>query len=553
MKTLKKLFVFALALAMLSCLALTAFAEEDTYTITINNDKTGHTYGAYQVFAGTLSNGKLTGITWGDGVTLTGEDTLKVGETELDAAGWADLLAAEEYDSDLLKAFADAISAKLADATATSGEPADGKYTISGLDAGYYLVKDDAAVSGEDSATRYILKVTNDTEVSPKSSTPSVDKQVLDTNDSNSAVDGEEHWNETADHDIGDHVSFRLIGTLPSTYADYKSYKYIFHDTMSAGLTLDVDSITAKVVTGEGTEEDPYETVEEITLTKGTDYKVVTDTDDDCTFHVVFSNLKTVEGLTADHKIMVEYTAELNENAVIGVDGNPNEVKLQFSNDPNYEKSGEPGDDDDDEPTGETPPDKVIVFTYELDVNKVDEKNEALPGAGFTLYKKIDGDWKAIKFAPYYGPDKTDGEVLYYVVAEYVDNYDETSKECELSAADMTEFKFAGLDDGEYKLVESTVPAGYNQAADIEFTITATHDDTKEELVEVKFGEDDKVITDGQDTDLGIGTTDVVNHSGLELPETGGIGTTIFYIVGGLLVVSAGVLLITKSRMKSKG
>lgn len=529
MKTMKKVFVFVLAFVMLLSLAVTAFAADNgTYTITINNEETDHTYLAYQIFKGDLSNeGVLSNVKWGKGVTLADKATLSVtwndGEqhTEvLDAAGWAEKLNGQGKDSAMVKAFADAVSKKLADsATATSTEGTN--YTISGLEAGYYLVKDkdDSLKGADDAYTRFILEVVKNVEVDPKSSTPSVDKQVFDVNDSSSAKGT---WNETADHDIGDEVAFRLIGTLPSTYDDYKTYKYIFHDTMSAGLTLDENSIKVKVVTGN----DPY-TETEIKLNKGTDYTVETSTGDGCSFHVVFKNLKAIEGLTKDHKIIVEYNATLNENAKVGAEGNPNDVKLEFSNNPNYTGDGE------DEPTGETPKDKVIVFTYELDVNKVDQDNKPLEGAGFTLYKKnAEGEYVEVKF-------KKVGDK--YVV-------DPNGDVTELKGSDLTKFQFVGLDDGEYKLEETTVPDGYNKAEDIEFTITATHNDDTEKLETVTFG--DK-ITAGEGASLGIGTTDVVNRTGSSLPSTGGVGTTIFYVVGGLMVLFAGVLLITKRRMKS--
>ena len=237
--------------------------------------------------------------------------------------------------------------------------------------------------------------------------------------------------------------------------------------------------------------------------------------------------------------ITVEYTATLNENAVLGSAGNPNVVYLEYSNNPNWDVSfdengkpenpGEDGKDNDGdgeideedekkEPTGETPEDKVIVFTYKLTVNKVDEQKNPLAGAGFTLYKK-----------------NAAGE--YVQVGE------------ELFGAELTTFEWKGLDDGDYKLEETTTPAGYNTIAPIEFTITAEHDlESDDPQLIVLDGGD--LFTGEVDTD-DILSADVENKSGITLPETGGIGTTIFYVLGGLLVLGAVVLLITKKRMSA--
>lgn len=545
MKAMKKVFSLVLSFVLMLSLVLTSFAASETKKVTIYNEEAGHTYQAYQIFDGDLYDGKLSNVTWGSGVNTASDvpgvfdqatGKLTVNGQAKTAAEWAEALGKESNNSTLVKAFADAVSKILS--TSPTGTTSEQKtnlgtdtnrkgYVIDNLDPGYYLVKDaDGSLAGADDAlTRFILAVVGDVEVDPKSSTPSVDKQVFDVNDSSAAAGT---WNETADHDIGDKVGFRLIGTLPDTYDDYKSYKYIFHDELSEGLTLDASTITVKVVTGN----DPYTEVSTITLNKGSDYTIVEKpaTGDGCSFHVVFKDLKKIEGLTKDHKILVEYKATLNENAKIGKEGNPNDVKLEFSNNPNYDGDG------DDEPTGETPKDRVIVFTYELDVDKVKdtENGEALNGAGFTLSKKNDqGTYVPVKF-------KKVGNK--YVV-------DPEGDITEIKGVDFSHFQFVGLDDGDYKLEETTVPNSYNKADDIYFTITATHNDTNETLESVDFG---NKITAGKNDDVGKGTTKVVNKSGATLPSSGGIGTTIFYIVGGVLVVFAGVLLITKRRMKSE-
>ncbi len=204
---------------------------------------------------------------------------------------------------------------------------------------------------------------------------------------------------------------------------------------------------------------------------------------------------------------------ELNENAVIGAEGNPNKVYLEYSNNPN--DSGE-GDNN----TGNTPEDIVIVFTYKVVVNKVDQAGNPLEGATFELFKNVNGAW--------------------------------VSQGTCVAAANGDSFtaSWKGLDDGEYKLVETVTPNGYNTMADVEFTVTANHEIVwnGEGTAFVSLSGDGltgEVIT----STTGTLSSDIVNQKGSELPETGGIGTTIFYAVGGALVLAAAVLFVTKKRM----
>ena len=219
-------------------------------------------------------------------------------------------------------------------------------------------------------------------------------------------------------------------------------------------------------------------------------YQVVTEgLDDGCTFEVVFADLKQISSVHAGSVITVEYTSVLNESAVIGSAGNPNTANLEFSNNPNDEQGGE---------TGETPDDTVIVFTYKTVIDKVDGEQNPLDGAEFTLEKFVADE----EGADTYGEKKGNW----------------TSVGTAVVTEEGTRFTFSGLDDGTYRLTETKTPDGYNTIDPIIFTITAGH---------------------------------VVNQSGLELPETGGMGTTIFYIIGGVLVTGAGVLLVTRKRMNN--
>ena len=250
-----------------------------------------------------------------------------------------------------------------------------------------------------------------------------------------------------------------------------------------------------------------------------TGFEVVTEgLDDDCTFEVVFENLKDIDSVHAGSVITVEYESELNSNAVLGSAGNPNKMHLEFSNNPNDEQGGE---------TGETPDDTVIVFTYKTVINKVDGENKPLTGAEFTLEKKVKDD-------------EAEGGYHWETIT-VVKNEEGTT------------FTFSGLDDGDYRLTETTTPDGYNTIDPIEFTITAEHDILSDNpaLTSLNGNATTGEITFTSNTTDGSLTADVVNQSGATLPETGGMGTTLFYVIGGILVVGAGVLLITKKRMSN--
>lgn len=487
MKNIKKFFAVLIALVMSISMATTAFAA-DTYSITINNSNTGHTYEAYQIFSGSLSkNGVLSDIQWGYSVSDTGKNALGK------AASKAETLVTEAD----AKAFADEVAKYLTSPVGSANAPTDGKYVISGLSTGYYLVKDkdNSLQGGNDSYTSYILKVVADVTADPKSDAPESAKKVMDTNDTTGATTG---WQDSADYDIGDKVPFQLTGTLPANYSEYETYTLIFHDTESAGLTFDKDSVKV-YVDGKA-------------ITSG--YTVVTEgLDDGCTFEVRFADVKSIAAATDGSVITVEYNSLLNENAVIGAEGNKNTMNMEYSNNPNAEQGGTPGD------TGKTPDDTAIVFTYQTVINKVDENNAPLTGAEFTLEKKLaNGRWETISVV------KND---------------------------EGTIFTFAGLDDGDYRLKETKTPDGYNSIDPIEFTITAEHEVLSDvpALTSLNGNATSGEITLVSNLANGSLTSNIVNQSGSTLPSTGGIGTTIFYIVGAVLVLGAVVLLITKKRV----
>lgn len=493
MKKAKKILGLLLAMVMMMSVAITAMAKGETYSITINNSAEGHTYEAYQIFTGDLSTNEadakvLSNIVWGSGVSEAGKTALG------DAAAKAETLKTEAD----AKAFAKEVAPYLTTAAGSASTVTDGNYVISGLAAGYYLVKDqDGSLTGDnDSYTEYIIKVVSDTTATPKSDKPKVEKKVKDTNDSTGVTSD---WQDSADYDIGDSVPFQLKATLANNVSSYTTYKVVFHDTLSKGLTYKDD---AKIYI-DGKE------------TNGFTVTSTVNADGTTTLTVSCDDVKAL-GAGNSSVITVEYTATLNNNAVLGSSGNPNEVYLEYSNNPN--KSGAGNNE-----TGNTPEDVVIVFTYKTIINKVDGEGQPLTGAEFTLekYNNETGIWEAIAVV------KSDNG---------------------------TTFTFSGLDDGKYRLTETTTPAGYNTIDPIEFTITAEHEVLSDNpaLTSLSGNATDDKITFGSDVTEGSLSANVVNKAGSTLPETGGMGTTIFYVLGAILVLGAAIMLIAKKRMSSE-
>ncbi len=486
MKKLKRLFSFVVAMVMVFAMGISVSAAD----ITITGGAEGSVYAAFKLLNATNDATDTTKFAY----TLNE----KYAEVLQNVTGKTDEREIVAYISELnaegTRNFADAVYAQIKDM-----EP---EYTTStdaftNVDQGYYLIAETNTGDAQDTYSLVMLDTAGneDITVTTKEDRPELKKKVKETNDSTGEVSD---WQDAADYDIGDNIPFQLTGTVESKYANYSSYYYAFHDTMSTGLTFNADSVKVYV---DGAE-----------VTEG--YEVVTESlADGCTFEVRFADLKKIVSVKAGSEITVEYTAVLNENAVIGAAGNPNKAKLEYSNNP-Y------GDG-----TGETPEDKVTVFTYEVTANKVDKDGEALEGAGFTLYK-------------------FDAEAN-----EYVAVGDEITG--------VTTFNFTGQDAGQYKLVETTVPAGYNKADDVFFTVEAVYetlsDNPQLKKMVVKDAEGN-VISDGEtpvfavDMTSGQAATNVVNLSGTELPETGGIGTRIFYTVGAVLMIAAAVFMITRKR-----
>lgn len=565
MKKMRRTWAILLALVLTVALAVPGFAAEGVYSITITNDKAGHTYEAYQIFAGTVASdaeqeGNETGpmlgnITWGTGVdgvallaALRAADAEKYGACTT-AADVAKALGAEGATAADAAAFAE-IAAQHLTGTHYDSTEGDGVYTISNLPAGYYLVKDkDDSLEGDaDTATEYIVQVLGNVTMEPKDSDiPTVEKKVSEEDYRQDDGYGTT-YNDVADWDIGDSVPFKLIGSIPDMSA-YDTYEYIFTDTLSNGLTLQEGTINVYIAV------DRNDEVREYTpLTKGVDYTLTLNNvgNGGGSFSIAFDNLKTAPYIAEGNRnfVIVTYDATLNPNAEIGLPGNPNSVYLEFSNNPN-------GDG-----LGRTTEDRVIVFTYELDGDKVDGANPdtKLPGAQFVLFNGghtrvaavVDGKLSGWSELP-------DG----YLAANHEEIPDDAWAEVANATITSDEnglFSVAGLDDGTYYLREIKAPDGYNLLEDdLKIVITATtangqtwNGDAATALTALTISVDDAAAENGEPNTGAVAIT-VENNGGSTLPETGGIGTTIFYAAGALLVLCAGVLLFVKLRMRKAG
>ena len=571
MKKARKLTAVLLSLVMLLALVVPASAA-DTYSITIHNDKTGHIYEAYQIFAGTVSDDETDGetdggpmlgdITWGSGVDggalLTALQAANAGKygTCTTAADVAEALGTENATAADAAAFADIAAQHLtATVAGTADAPEGGNYVIEGLPAGYYLVKD--SLQEDDNQTGqvlsdYIVQVLGNVTMEPKDSgIPTLEKKVAEQGKGDEGkydLDGGygTYYNDVADWNIGDRVPFKLIGSIPDMDA-YDTYQYIFHDTISAGLTLDMTSFDVYVAQEKN--QDPVAL--HWTEIDPANYQL-TQTEDG--FTLTIDNLKDFPYVDEEGRnyILVFYDAVVSTEAVIGLPGNENSAYLEFSNNPN-------GDG-----TGRTEDDKVIVFTYEVDGTKVDgETQAALQNAQFVLLNGAKSEAAMVENGKVKGWVKvaTEAAADDVQMPETYEEWLELNQQHNgliLTSDENGLFNIAGLDDGTYYLREIQAPAGYNLLEeDVELVITATTANgqgwdgaANTALTALTIDVAGAGAVNGV-LDTGVVNVTVRNNQGATLPETGGMGTTLFYIIGGLLVVGAGILLVVRIRMKA--
>ena len=537
-KVIKKLLAALLAVAMVCAMAIPAFAENSEGDVDSH-----HTYSAFQIFKGDVEGNnikdfKISNVDWGSNIITNSEDFLaqlkaaeRIGGQFEGATTAQDVLKVisrwHDSDDDSI-AFARFVCHYLYsnDANPTYVVRAGSNaLTIPEAKAGYYLFVDTTDFSKDDSYHSYnsfLLMVTKgnwNVPITPKAEKPTVEKKVYDNPDGTSTGG----FGSSADHAINEKFQFQLTATLPDStnraYDYYDKYSVIFHDTLSDGITYDKDdNLDSVVIESNGkTYNIPKDSLK---------YTIdTTDLESQNSF-VVNIDVKACAkdagfDLNNGATITVTYTAHLNDKAYVNTAGgstsNINKVYLTYSNNPKDESS-----------IGKTPESTpVYVYTYQLNNTKHQdtEKGPALEGACFRLYSdEACTDQSEVQLY------QKDG--FYYPIKDVL------GKEAvEMKSAANGTFNVKGLDAGTYYLKEITPPDGYSACKVIPVTIKADH------------SRNDQVNLEGSNL-----TNDIVNikAGGITLPSTGGIGTTLFYVVGGGLMVAAIVLLVTKKRMENK-
>lgn len=552
MKKLKKFMSLLCAAMMLFTMEISTFAAETEVVISDASILDEHTFTAYQIFTGTQTGNEddpaLGDIAWGSGIDAQSlmdalnetDSPLKDEFNIIDHSNEEKLAKAAKKVAEILESWSQA-SGKAENFAEIVYEHIMGNgvsitENTTSLEEGYYLIVDSTSSVEEGSAyNAALLQVTGNTiRINVKTDAPSIEKKVgentkYNASDESSVIKGViygEGFNDVADYCIGDSVPFAFYSKVPDMKY-YDTYRFEMHDILGTGLTLiDEESDGFSVTIGTKS------------LTRGKEYTVEKSGQ---SFVIKIADLKAISGINVGDVIKVNYAAKLNSNAIAGSGGNTNQVYLKYSNHPN-----------DDNSMGQTPTDQVVVFTYELDVMKVDGNslNEGayetkLADAEFVLYRTI--------------ADKTE-----YVVLNTdgkVEGWSETKPETGnlKSAADGT-FKIIGLDDGIYFLEETKAPLGYNLlTSPIELVILADTSNGQN-------GADGEMLTNlnisvninpedyhNDSTNAGniiTGAVNVIveNNKGAVLPSTGGSGTVGLYISGAFLMTVALIILVFRKR-----
>lgn len=600
MKKIKRISAFVLTLVMLFSMSLSAFADETTtYELFVKNEAPNHVYDAYQIFAGDLSadGTTLSNITWGASIkdaealitaltTDTKEivttggtttlkdlfvslttDTNKALSIDKKAALVAEILGTVSNDSTTLDRFAELVGevnydasgqfeshkyldVAVSSATGQTTESGVTGYKISNLPAGYYLIKDKDNVLDDgqndnqgDFYTKYIVRVVKSASIVAKGEGVKVTKSVNDT------VGGT--FTEYEDANTNDTIYYKWEGTLPNNLGSYDTYHYKFTDEMSSGLNFkqfeqiyieNADGSVAHTfynIADQSEENDilPEGILQTVPSERNGDGKYI--------FSLEFQDLlKSYPSILPSQKVIVKYSAYLTRDALIN-NSNSNEVTLEYDNNPNGEG------------TGKTVPDEAHAFTFKIDIDKYDAANfdTKLEGVEFILYKTTTVEENTTY---YYAQVVTEemvsagteinGTVVKSENVGLVYGYTTNRGEASILDTDANgAIALKGLDQGIYYLEETKTKDGYNKLdTPVQIEITPTYTSNGEEYEVVVDYEVDG-MEQGANHSVGVR-----NSKGSTLPSTGGIGTTIFYVAGGILVVGAVVILVTKKRMSNE-
>ena len=490
MKYVRKSLALLLALILVLALGGTAFAEGETGSITINDAVAGQTYNVYQILDLESYNASANAYAYKATTAWNGfinHSDIKGTYVSVDDQGyvtWVEKADVVAFAKAAQKYAKDNNITKQGSVTATTTT-----VSFSELDLGYYLV--DTTLG-----TLCSLDTTNpNVTMEEKNEAPTNEKLVEE--DSKVGKEGVDAWGTTNDADIGQTVNFKSTIT-----AQAGAENYVFHDTMSAGLTY--GSVTGITLNGAAVD--------------ASNYTVTAPAADGDTFDVTFIQA-FCDTLKANDKIVISYTATLNENAKVGTEGNPNTSKLSY---------GDKGDASH-TPSGTTPPSTTTTYTWDVDVLKYanGDKSKVLQDAQFVLLNSA-----KTKVATVVNGKLTGWANVPTAAADGTITWPANTV---LTTGENGKIEIDGLDADTYYLREVKAPAGYN-----------------------KLKEDTQVVITGATTDDGKLTyttvvAEINNQSGTELPSTGGMGTTIFYVLGSILVVGAAVLLVTRKRMSTKG
>lgn len=500
MKHARKLTSLLLALVMVFALATTVFAQDETVTggtgsITISNAAKGETYTIYKLFDATVSAD-------GKSIAYTGKipESLKTYFTA-DKNGYISATPEAKEGENMSEGLKTALKAWTETATVTAKATSDGSaLNFKGLAFGYYVV----------------TTTQGDMLISVDSTMPDV--TIVDKNSS-----APKDLSKTADSDnvsIGDTVTYTVRFKTSNYYGAGEDAKeivsYNIEDTLPDFLS-DVN-VTSIIVDNDGNEATTGDGDQVDVTAQFVDKKIVIDWYDEANSKFLYNNGATVT---------ITYTAKVTEKAAIDGNGNTNKVTVTWTT-----KNGtEPG-------PGELKQEETI-YTYAIALKKVDNKGKALPGAVFEF--------------PFYVKSTADATDGAYIYAGTNPGEDLTNQ---ITTPDSGVIIVKGVKSGSYKITEFKAPDGYNKLTApvtveaVKTGETSTHTTVYLDEDGKVVNEDTKVIEVKVDIDTIAATAVVVlNKAGTELPSTGGMGTTIFYVLGAVLVVGAGVLLVTKKRM----
>ena len=540
MKSLKKMMALAIAMVMVLAMSLPVFAADPvTHSITVKNENTsisinGKTYSAYKLFDSTHSGDAYAYYMSTTNQFYTNDDAKAVVEkyfTLTTIPGDSTKVSVTAKDGFDARAFADEMQEYLAAATADATSPAAANeqavISLPNDEAGqgYYMVtgtaapKDQTTPAQEDVVSAVI--VTNedpDPVAKPKAGIPTLDKKITGVTEDGEVLDAK---GKAAVAKVGATVSYELDSIVPDL-TGYDDYTFIFGDAITAGLDYVTTSFELKIK-GTTVNIDP----------------VFATGDKSFTLTIPYANL-SAEGISAGDPIVLTYKCTVNDSALT-YDYENNTADLTYSRSP-Y-----------DDNTNKTPEKKTYVIDLNIDVDKVAEgvSGKKLDGAKFKLYKlDTDGTTKL-----YY--KKTTNGIEWKTAQADGDTFTTDTN-------GKLDTQVQGLDKGTYYLEETKAPTGYNALAQpVQVTIaaaangTATTDSTQVTYTATTDGAAAKVdngtvdLTAAQKKAQPVAVATIVNNAGKELPSTGGIGTTIFYIVGAILVLGAGILLVTRRRMNA--